>query len=186
MKTAITGGIGSGKSYVCQRLALRGINIYDCDAAAKRLMRTSPLLRQQLTDLIGPDTYHADGTLNKAAVAAFLLASESHAKAIDSVVHPAVALDFEQSGLQWMECAILFESGFDRLVDRVVVVTADTDVRIRRIMQRDNISEAKARQWIARQWAQEEVVRRADYVIRNNGNDDIDSQIERLVERIKE
>ena len=57
LKTAITGGIGSGKSYVCNLLAERGINIYDCDAAAKRLMATSTLLRQQLTELIGPDTY---------------------------------------------------------------------------------------------------------------------------------
>jgi len=186
MKIAITGGIGSGKSYVCRLLNQRGIEIYDCDAAAKRLMRDSLSLRRQLTALIGMEAYTAEGLLNKAAVAQFLLQSDTNAKAIDSIVHPAVAADFRQSGMQWMECAILFESGFDRLVDRVVVVTADTDVRIRRIMQRDNISEAKARQWIARQWAQEEVVRRADYVIRNNGNDDIDGQIERLVERIKE
>ena len=121
MKIAITGGIGSGKSYVCRLLAQRGISIYDCDSAAKRLMSTSEQLRQQLTSLIGPDAY-VDGTLNKAAVAAFLLQSQAHAHAIDAIVHPAVANDFEQSGCQWMECAILYESGFDKLVDRVVVV----------------------------------------------------------------
>ena len=65
---AITGGIGSGKSYVCRLLEQRGIRVYDCDSAAKRLMRGSTLLKEQLTRLIGPDTY-IDGCLNKAAVA---------------------------------------------------------------------------------------------------------------------
>ena len=57
MKIGITGGIGSGKSYVCQRLIARGYEVYDCDSAAKRLMRSSPEIREQLTALIGPDTY---------------------------------------------------------------------------------------------------------------------------------
>lgn len=73
MKIGITGGIGSGKSYVCRRLTAQyGIVVYDCDAAAKRLIRTSPVIRQELTELIGADTY-VDGQLNKAAVAQFLL-----------------------------------------------------------------------------------------------------------------
>lgn len=180
IKTAITGGIGSGKSYVCRLLEQHGISIYDCDAAAKRLMRTSPTLRQQLTALIGPDTYTADNgqwRLNKAAVAQYLLQSEAHARAIDAIVHPAVAEDFEQSGMQWMECAILFESGFDRLVDRIIVVTADEEVRIRRIMTRDNISAEEARQWLSRQLPQEQVVARAHYVIRNNGGDNLLQQL---------
>ena len=77
MKIGIAGGIGSGKSYVCRQLQRRGITVYDCDSAAKRLIRTSPDIRRQLTALIGPDTYTAEGQLNKAAVAQFLLASEA-------------------------------------------------------------------------------------------------------------
>ena len=150
MKIGITGGIGSGKSYVCKLLAARGITVYDCDAAAKRLMRTSPTLRRQLTELIGTNTYQPDGTLNKAVVAQFLLASEQNAKAIDAIVHPAVFRDFIESGVDWMESAILYESGINRLVDRVLVVTAPEPVRIRRIMQRDGISAEKAREWIDR------------------------------------
>ena len=183
MKTAITGGIGSGKSYVCRLLEQRGIRIYDCDAAAKRLMRTSETLRQQLTALIGPDAYTCDDglwRLNKAAVAQFLLQSEAHARAIDAIVHPAVARDFEQSGMLWMECAILFESGFDRLVDRIIVVTADEEVRISRIMERDHISAGEARQWLSRQLPQEQVIARADHVIRNNGDDDLQQQLSQL------
>ena len=184
MKIAITGGIGSGKSYVCKLLTARGIEIYDCDAAAKRLMRTSAALRQQLTCLIGADTYLPDGTLNKAVVAKFLLASEANAHAIDAIVHPAVAQDFEQSGAQWMECAILYESGFERLVDRVIAVTAPEKVRISRVMQRDGISREKALEWIHRQWSQDEVRRRADYEIVNDGSQPLEPQIESIIKQI--
>lgn len=180
MKTALTGGIGSGKSYVCRLLEQRGIEVYDCDAAAKRLMRTSPRLRQQLCALIGPDAYDAGGHLNKAVVARFLLQSEANAHAIDAIVHPAVAADFEQSGCQWMECAILYESGFDRLVDRVVVVTAPEALRIERIIQRDGISRERACEWLQRQWPQDEVRRRAHYEIINDGRP-LEPQIERLL-----
>ena len=173
MKTGITGGIGSGKSYVCKLLAQRGIEVYDCDAAAKRLIRTSPRLRQQLKALIG--------SLDKAAISRFLLANEENQQAVNAIVHPAVFQDFEESGMQWMESAILFESGADKLVDRVVVVTAPEEVRIQRVMQRDGITREKALQWIARQWPQEQVKARADFEIVNDGHADLNSQIERLL-----
>ena len=181
LKTGIAGGIGSGKSYVCKLLAERGIEVYDCDAAAKRLIRTSPDIRQQLTELIGPETYQEDGSLNKAVVACFLLESETNAKAIDAIVHPAVFRDFEESGSLWMESAIMFESGAYRYVDRVVVVTAPEEVRIQRVMQRDGISREKVLEWLQRQWPQDEVRRRADYEIVNDGQADLPTQIERLL-----
>ena len=180
MKIGITGGIGSGKSYVCQRLKAHGIDVYDCDAAAKRLIRTSTTIRQQLTALIGPEVYIGD-QLDKAVVAHFLLESEANAKAIDQIVHPAVFRDFEESGMEWMESAILYESGINQLVDRVIVVTAPEEVRIQRVMQRDAISREKTLQWIQRQWPQEEVRQRADYEIINDGKADIDEQIARLL-----
>jgi len=187
MKTGITGGIGSGKSYVCRLIEKQlGIEVYDCDAAAKRLMRTSPLLRQQLTDLIGPDAYisthsPALSILNKPVVARFLLASPENAKAIDSIVHPAVFRDFEASGQEWVESAILYESGLDRLVDRVVVVTAPEPVRIERIVLRDHITADKARQWMARQLPQEEVRQKAAFEIINDGRQPLEPQIEHLL-----
>lgn len=171
MKTAITGGIGSGKSHVCRLLTQHGITIYDCDSAAKRLMHESPTLRRSLSGLIGPDAYTADGRLNKSAVAAFLMASPENQQRINDLVHPAVAADFRASGLDWMECAILFESGFDRLVDRIICVTAPEDLRVARIMQRDGITADAARQWIARQQPQQETARRSDIVINNDGRD---------------
>lgn len=172
IKIGITGGIGSGKSYVCRLLKRRGIEVYDCDAAAKRLIRTSTRLRQQLKELIG--------SLQKADISRFLLASEENQQAVNAIVHPAVFQDFEESDMQWMESAILYESGADKLVDKVVVVTAPEDVRIQRVMSRDGITREKALQWIARQWPQEQVKARADYEIVNDGAADLDAQIEKL------
>lgn len=192
MKTGITGGIGSGKSYVCRLLQKRGYEVYDCDNAAKRLIRTSPEIRRELTDLIGPDTYFEERggrkdkkyILNKKAVAEFLLASEENAHAIDRIVHPAVFQDFIESGMEWMESAIIFESGIYRLVDRIIVVTAPEEVRIQRVMQRDGISREKVLEWIGRQLPQDIVRERADYEIVNDGEADLDRQLDSLLEII--
>lgn len=185
MKIGIAGGIGSGKSYVCQRIRQQGFEVYDCDDAAKRLIRTSPEIRQQLTALIGPEVYTDDvegePVLNKAVVAKFLLTSESNAQAIDRIVHPAVFKDFVESGLQWMESALMFESGIYRLVDKVVAVVAPKEIRIRRVMERDRISREKVLEWMNRQMEQEEIIHRADYVIINDGETDIDQQLENII-----
>jgi len=192
MKVGLAGGIGSGKSYVARRLALRGIEVYDCDSAAKRLMHTSPQLRQQLTALIGLDCYLQDNPddpnspfrLNKAAVSRFLLASEENQQAVNAIVHPAVFVDFEQSGLDWLESGIMYESGADRRVDCVVVVTAPIEVRLERVMQRDHINRCQALQWMERQWPQDEVRRRADFEIINDGVADIDRQLDTLLPQL--
>ena len=176
MKIGITGGIGSGKSYVCKRLEARGIQVYDCDNAAKRLMRTSAELQQQLKALVG--------SLEKADIAKFLLESEANAKAIDAIVHPAVFRDFEESGMQWMESAILYESGISHIVDRVVVVTAPEAVRIQRITQRDAISSEKAREWISHQWPQEKLRQLAHFEIINDGQQPLQPQIEQLLSEL--
>ena len=183
MKVGITGGIGSGKSYVCRVLKEQGIEVFDCDSEAKRLMRNSPELRQQLTALIGPETYTPEGILNKAAVAKFLLASPSNAKAIDTIVHPAVFDAFRQSGLDYMESAIIFESGAYKLVDKVVCVIAPKETRITRVMERDHISREQVLQWMNRQLNQKEMIRKSDYVIINDGELDLDKQISKIVKQ---
>ena len=101
MIVAITGGIGGGKSYVCRLLGERGIRVYDCDAAAKRLMRTSRTLQEQLSSLVGVDLF-PDGQLQKPLLRQYLLQSRDHGRAIDDIVHPAVAEDFLRSGAQWL------------------------------------------------------------------------------------
>ena len=201
MKIAITGGIGAGKSYVCQCLKEQGIEVFDCDASAKRLMRTSPTLQQALKELVGEEVYEAHPVplkgretyeevrsrgelrLNKPLLAKFLLESEEHQQAVNNLIHPAVAEDFLQSGKDWLESAILFDSGFDQriYIDKVVCVTAPLEVRIQRIMQRDGISREKALEWIHRQLPQEEVLHRSDFEIVNDGIADIRKQVRELL-----
>ena len=184
MKIGIAGGIGSGKSYVCRSLRALGHEVYDCDAAAKRLIRTSPDIRRQLTALIGPETYDAEtGELNKPVVARFLLASESNAQAIDAIVHPAVFRDFQESGLDWLESAIMFESGINRLMDVVIAVVAPIEVRIQRVMDRDHISREKVLEWMSRQYSQREVIQRADFVLVNDGKANIEHQLNKIIEQ---
>lgn len=182
-RIAITGGIGSGKSYVCSILRNHGITIYDCDSAAKRLMNESDSLKQALCSLVGEDTY-VDGKLNKAVMAAFILASDENKAAVNAIVHPAVIEDFHNSGLTWMECAILYEAKLEYSVDYVVAVTAPDDVRIKRIMKRDSLTEEKAKAWLEIQMPQEEVVKRADFTIVNDGTDNLNQQIDLLLQTI--
>lgn len=188
MKVAITGGIGSGKSYVCRILEKHGVKVYDCDAGAKRLMRSDPELQTKLKALVGMEVYDATGRLQKPVLAKFLLASEANKQAINDVVHPAVARDFEQGDCDWLESAILFDSGFDKRThfDYVVCVTAPIPVRLQRIMQRDHISQEKAQQWIDAVMPQEELVGRSDFEIVNDGATDLEEQVETLLGKLNE
>ena len=185
MRIAITGGIGAGKSFVCRSLHNRRIDVYDCDAAAKRLMRTSPELRDALRRLVG-DAVYEDGVLQKQVLAAFLLASDANNSAVADIVHPAVAADYLSSSTEWLESAILFDSGFYKRVpfDFVVCVTAPVELRIKRIMTRDGITRGQALEWIGRQLPQHEVVSRSDFEIVNDGFHDIDLQINTIINKI--
>lgn len=183
---AITGGIGSGKSFVCRVLMRHGISVYDCDDAAKRLWATDDGLRERLKLLVGDDVY-VGRTLQKRVLALFLLKSEANKQAVDDLIHPAVARDYLQSGMEWLESAILFDSGFYRRVDfdYKVCVTAPLETRIRRVMARDGITREKALEWIDKQWQQEEVARRCDFVINNDGNADLEGQVDELLKTIE-
>ena len=136
------------------------------------------------TTVIGPDTYDAEtGEFNKAAVARFLLASEANTQAIDAIVHPAVFRDFEASGLDWLESAIMFESGINRLMDIVIAVVAPKELRIQRVIERDHISREKVLEWMSRQYPQREVIQRADFVLVNDGKANIEHQLNKIIEQ---
>lgn len=183
VKVAVTGGIGSGKSYVCRLIERRGIHVYDCDSAAKRIMASSDEIKAALCRVVGDDVL-SEGRIDKAVLASYLLKSEKNAQQINRIVHPAVAEDFISSGYSWMECAILFSSGFDKLVDKVVCVTAPLEVRVDRIVRRDNISRDNALEWIVRQMPQEKVKTLSDYEIVNDGVLDVDIQIDKILASI--
>lgn len=173
----ITGGIGSGKSHVCRRLIAMGYPVFFCDDEAKAIIRTDADVRRDLTALVGPAVYDAEGRLDKAVLAAYLCGGCEQAARVDAIVHPRVAERFRQwaeqqtAPLAFMECALLFESGFDRLVGRTAAVVADEEVRLQRVMQRDGVSAEKARAWMALQWPEAKKTDKADYLIHNNGDD---------------
>lgn len=183
---AITGGIGSGKSFVCDILRRKGFSVYDCDAAAKRLMATNLELQQRLSQLVGDGVYR-NGVLQKSVLAQFILESEANKQAVNDIVHPAVATDYMSSGCQWLESAILFDAGFDRRVpfDIIVGVIAPDEARTERIMTRDGISRQQAMLWIECQIPQETVANRCDYIISNGNGDDVEAQIEDICKKIQ-
>ena len=188
---AITGGIGSGKSYISNILQEYGIPIYNTDDEAKRLMVSDEGIRRDLVALLGEDVY-VEGTLNKSLLASYLFADAENAARINSIVHPRVKLDFcrwlEQhtdKEIVGMECAILFEAGFDDAVDSVVMVYAPEALRVERAMKRDHATEAQIRSRIAAQLDDEEKRKRADYVIYTDGSIPLDSQLSTLIAQLK-
>ncbi|MBQ6964896.1 MAG: dephospho-CoA kinase [Bacteroidaceae bacterium] len=189
-RLGITGGIGSGKSYICQLLAQRGIPVYHCDDEAKRLMAEHPDIRERLTRLIGEHTY-INNVLNKPAIASFLFANAENAARINSIVHPLVRQDFlqwaerQQAPLVAQECALLFESGFQDTVDKTILVYAPKRIRLQRAMRRDHATQAQILARMAQQMDERQKRRRADFTIRNDGRTDLNTQIDKLLDDLK-
>ena len=154
----ITGGIGSGKSYVAQMLQARwDVPVYDCDSEAKRLTAESDDIRTALTQLVG-DHLWQQGQMQKPVLAAYLFASPEHAAQVNAIIHPAVRRDFlcwadahSRSPVVAIESAILCESGFHTLVDSILLVDAPLEVRLQRAMLRDGASRQQVMARMARQ-----------------------------------
>lgn len=186
----ITGGIGCGKSYVSRILEQLHVAVYDTDREAKRLTLSCPVIRKALIELLGKDVY-AGGALNKRLVADYLFANADHAAQINHIIHPPLFDDFkawvvqqEKAGAEVvaMESAILFESGFDRAADYIVVVEAPIEIRIERVMARDGIPREKVIARIKSQIDENEKILRSDFVICNDGTTPVKAQIEDILD----
>ena len=180
LRLAITGGIGSGKSFVCHHLEDRGIPVFYCDDVAKQLLRTDAEVQRALSELVGPELFEG-GWLHKNILRDYLHQGSQAADRVNAIVHPRVAAAFGQwcdrqaaagHRLLCMECALLFESGFDRLADRTLLVTAPLEVRLSRVMTRDGVSSEVARSWMRLQMDEEEKARRADIILDNTDSPD--------------
>ena len=186
----VTGGIGSGKSYICRIISSLGFPVYNCDAEAKKLMNTNKHIINSLKQLIGENSYDSEGNLNKSIIAQFLFANEENAHKINSVVHPVVKEDFrswasaQNADLIFMESAILFESGFNDVVDNVITITAPPETRIERTIRRDNTTREQVIARMNQQMQDEERVRLSDYIICNNTNDNVEQQIKTIIETL--
>lgn len=192
IKLGITGGIGSGKSYVSRLLESWGIPVYDTDREAKRLTLTHPEIRRELIALLGEEVY-CEQQLNKTLLAGYLFASRAHAERVNHIIHPRVYEDFllwadglKQQGreLVGMESAILFESGFDRAVDRVLMVYAPLEIRISRAMERDGVPEERVRERIAAQMDEELKCKRADFILTNDGINPVEPQLRQIIQEL--
>ena len=189
-KIAICGGIGSGKSTVCQMFAERGVAIYDSDSRAKALMNESEPLRKALMAEFGVECYEG-GVLNRPYLAQRVFASPEQLAKLNAIVHPAVKSDFlawadMQSGdYVILESAILYESGFDALVDKVVAVLAPLPLRVERAMQRDGASREQIEARIKAQMSDDELMARADFAIVNFQLEDVEKDVVELNHRFK-
>ena len=190
MKIAICGGIGSGKSTICRMFEERGIAIYDSDARAKTLMNESESLRAALIAEFGEECY-SDGALNRAMLASKVFGSEEKLAKLNLIVHPAVKEDYlrwheEQEGdYTILESAILFESGFDVLVNKSVAVLAPLPLRIERAMQRDGATREQIEARIKAQMSDDELASRADFAIVNFHLEDVEKDVAELHYRFK-
>ena len=186
----VTGGIGSGKSYICRIISSLGFPVYNCDAEAKKLMNTNKHIINSLKQLIGENSYDSEGNLNKPIITQFLFANEENAHKINSVVHPVVKEDFrswasaQNADLIFMESAILFESGFNDVVDKVITITASLETRIERTIRRDNTPKEQVIARMNQQMQDEERIRLSDYIISNNTNDNAEQQIKTIIETL--
>lgn len=174
----VTGGIGSGKTAVCNFLRQRGVLILEADPLAKELTQSLPEIRDALTTEFGPDVYTADGRLNKAKLSQLVFSDPESRARINAIIHPHVLrwiqnevqrLEQEEGrSLVGVEAALIYESGMDRMLDAVVVVTAPLEKRLAWIARRESLSREEIRKRMASQMPLQEKVRRADYVVEND------------------
>lgn len=156
MIIGLTGGIGSGKSYIARVLAKRGFTVYDCDREAKRIIAQNHDVQAAIIELLGKEAF-VNGKYNTAYVAKRVFAEPKLLEGLNKIVHPAVGKDIrdlrDSKEILFVESAILLESGLDQLCDKVVVVTAPEETRIARTIGRDykghatpeNIDKVRAR-----------------------------------------
>lgn len=176
----LTGGIGSGKTTVAKILEGMGYKIYYADLRARTLLQENAAVVNQVKAAFGNETYRADGSPDRARIASIVFSDEEKLKMLNSIVHPAVAKDFEEwqqalltsnydKPFALKEAAILFESGSYKTTDGVIVVSAPEEVRVQRVVERDKVTAQQVKDRMAAQMSEEERISRADFVIHNDG-----------------
>ena len=187
-KVAITGNIGSGKSWVCELFKQRlGIPVYNSDDAAKQ-MYFLPNVREKLVERFGDEFYISDREINRKLIAELIFSDEIAQHDLEGILYPALFVDFEQ----WMtkqhtpyvlfESALVFEKRLEKRFDVVVMVSASVETRLRRAMLRDRCDEATVRARMAKQWPEEGKRLLADYVIWHENDDEDEALMRQIME----
>ena len=193
IKVGITGGIGSGKSYICNIFKELGVKIYDADKMAKQLMVSNRDVIKNIKHNFGTIAYLDNGELNRDHLSSVVFSNSDKLAILNSIVHPALLTDFasfaeesERRGekIVIMEAAILIESGFDQFMDKILVINADYELRIKRATERDNVDIEKVKSRMSAQINDEERNKKADFIIFNNKNDLLLPQILEFLRKI--
>ena len=177
MRVAITGNIGSGKSYVCDLFKSLGVPVFDSDREAK-LLYDLPEVRQKMVERFGANIYNEEGALDRRLMASKVFADACALGYVESVLYPVLNKRFaewaDQQGTPYVlyESALIFEKHLEEMFDAVIVVAASESVRIRRVMTRDHCTEEQVRARMAMQLPQSEKVTKADYVIVHEADDE--------------
>ena len=186
LRVGVTGGIGSGKSTVCEMFAQQGVAVYDCDREAKRLMVESEAVRQGIIDAFGEEAYQ-DGELNRALLAERVFGDAEQLARLNGIVHPAVREDFKRwceehssEAYVMMESAILYDAGFESEVDVVLAVLAPRELRVMRVCNRNGLTPAQVEERIAHQMSDDELHARANFTMVNISLDYLQSDVEAM------
>lgn len=179
MKVAITGNIGSGKSYVCSFFKQIGIPVFDSDFEAKQLYDL-PEIRRRITERFGEEMYLPEGSLDRKRLAGVLFSDSCALGYVESVLYPVLNARFDawansqDAPYVLYESALIFEKHLESMFDAVIVVSASEETRIHRVMFRDHCTEEQVRGRMAYQLPQSEKLTKADYVIVHEEDDEDD------------
>ncbi len=187
VKIGVTGGIGSGKSIVCEVLRLHGIPVYDADFEAKRLNDTSPVIRKKLIEAFGPKLYK-NNFIDRKKLADLIFNNKENLLFTNSIIHSELAKHFKawtetraNHPIVAIDAAVLFEAGFQKHVDKTVTVLSPLDTRIRRVAKRDNLTQEEIKSRIDSQMSDEEKIKLSDFVIHNDNNHSIIKQVSEIL-----
>ncbi len=190
IKLGVTGGIGSGKSVVCEVLRLHDIPVYDADLEAKRLNDTSPVIREKLIEAFGAELYKND-KLDRKKLAQLIFNDEKNLRQVNSIIHPELAKHFEkwtdgrmEHSIVAIDAAVLFEAGFQQFVDKTITVFSPVETRIERVVKRDNLTKEQILSRINSQMSDEEKIRLSDFVIINDNKHSILEQVSTILKTI--
>lgn len=185
----VTGGIGSGKSIVCKIFEVMGFPVFYSDAEAKKCMIEDLELIQSVTNLLGEEAY-INQELNRSFVAEKIFSNSELKAKMDALVHPAVYRAFEKwksvqnSALIFNESALLFETGSHERFDEIILVVADLETRVERVMKRDQVSKEAVIARIQHQMMDEHKLKMNPYVIENDRHQMLIPQILEFIEKM--
>jgi len=183
IKIAVTGGIGSGKSFVCEIFEKIGVPVFYADKSAKEIMDTDPEVRNELISYFGPEIFDANKNLNRSKLAKIIFNNKTELFKVNKIVHPLVRKEFEEWANKQNapyvieEAAIVFESGLAHLFDKIICVTAPLEIRIERVMKRDRLTHNKVLERMKNQESDEKKIEKSDFIILNDNKEMILPQI---------